>query len=138
MKGAIPPEIETTVKDFFSFDVRARLVFVFGSAVEQRFSADSDVDIGVLLEKDIESIQLHEISQAISEKLRREVDLVNLRDASPILKMQILKNGVLLLCSNPEDYSEFFTQTIKQYEDLKIIRRPIEQNILKGRIYARS
>jgi hypothetical protein len=32
--------------------------------------------------------------------------------------------------------NEFFVRTINEYDDLKRVRKPIEDNILKGRIYA--
>jgi len=64
------------------------------------------------------------------------VDLVILNQASPILRMQVLKNGVIIDRGDSTDYCEFFTDTIQQYEDLKRIRRASEENILKGGIYA--
>jgi hypothetical protein len=33
-------------------------------------------------------------------------------------------------------YNEFFVTTVKEYDDLKRNRKEIEDNILKGRVYA--
>jgi hypothetical protein len=52
--------------------------------------------------------------------------------------MQVLKKGILLKKASEKMYNDFFTKTIKEYNDLKRIRKPQEENILRGRIYARA
>ena len=136
MNKSIPPKIENAVKEFFLAQSGIRLVFLFGSVVQGRLTSESDIDTAVLFETSPDALEIHRMAQSIAETLKREVDLVDLNQASPILRMQVLKNGILILCSDLKHYSEFFTSTIKQYEDLKRIRRPIEENILIGRIYA--
>jgi len=61
---------------------------------------------------------------------------VNLDDASPILRMQVLKYGIRVYTRDVRRVNEFFVRTINEYDDLKRVRKPIEDNILKGRIYA--
>jgi hypothetical protein len=53
------------------------------------------------------------------------------------LKMQILKNGTLIYAIEKKYFHRFFTDTVNEYDDLKRIRKNCEDNILKGRIYAR-
>lgn len=65
-----------------------------------------------------------------------EADIVVLNNASPIIKMQVLKKGALLVNKDRRVYNEFFVKTVNEYDDLKRTRREIEDNILKGRIYA--
>jgi hypothetical protein len=64
-----------------------------------------------------------------------DVDVVCLNTASPILAHQVLRHGKKILVRNPRADHAFFVRTINQYDDLKRIRRPIEQQILRGRIY---
>ncbi len=136
MGKSIPAEIESLAKEFFATITGIRLGFLFGSAVKGRLTSESDIDIAILFEKIPDAFRIHQLSQIIGQKLKREIDLVVLNQASPILRMQVLKNGTLISSGDSMSYSDFFTDTIKQYEDLKRIRRPIEENILKGRIYA--
>lgn len=53
------------------------------------------------------------------------------------LKMQVLKNGILIFKRDDKVYNKFFVNTINQYDDLKRVRKVCEDNILKGRIYGR-
>jgi len=77
------------------------------------------------------------LTEELSSILGREVDLVALNQSSPVFKMQILKNGILIYSRNKKYYHQFFVDTLNQYDDLKRIRKPCEENILKGNIYAR-
>jgi predicted nucleotidyltransferase len=127
--------IERIVRDFFQSQSSIRLVFLFGSASKGRLTNESDIDIAVLFEKTPDYFQIQQIAGKLEETLQREVDLVVLNAASPILRMQVLKYGSLIIGSDSNDFKKFFGDTINQYEDLKRIRSAGEKNILKGGIY---
>ena len=112
------------------------LVFLFGSSVSRRMHPASDVDIGVLFGSVPNVSRINALTAELSSLLRREVDLVVLNHASPILKMQVLKKGVLVLARDLKVYHQFFVDTVNQYDDLKRIRKTCEDNILRGRMYA--
>jgi predicted nucleotidyltransferase len=112
------------------------LVFVFGSSVSRRVHPASDVDIGILFDAVPDLSQINALIAELSSLLRKEADLVVLNHASPILKMQVLKNGVLVFARDLKIYHQFFVDTCNQYDDLKQIRRTCEESILRGRIYA--
>ena len=67
--------------------------YLFGSAVQQRLSADSDLDIGLLFETPPDRLRLLESQEDLTTVLRRQSDLVSLDQASPILAMQVPKHG---------------------------------------------
>jgi hypothetical protein len=71
----------------------------------------------------------------LSRRLGSDVDLVNLGDASPILRMQVLRKGILLLNRRPRLVNEFFVQTHNEYFDLKQSRKPIEDSLYDHSIY---
>lgn len=50
--------------------------------------------------------------------------------------MQVLKNGVIAVNRDRSIYNDFFVKTIKEYDDLKRIRKEAEDNLLKARVYA--
>ena len=113
------------------------LVFVFGSLVSKRMHRSSDVDIGILFKGDPRIDAVNDLTEKLSSTLQKEVDLTVLNQASPVLKMQILKHKILLYASNRKYFHQFFTDTVNQYADLKQVRETCEESILKGRIYAR-
>ena len=126
-----------SLKSFFDGRQDVLLAFLFGSFVGKQVHPSSDVDIGILFKTvpDIEAI--NDMTEHLSSILHREVDLAVLNHASPILKMQILKHGRLVYASDGRHFHQFFTDTVNQYDDLKQARKTCEENILKGRIYAR-
>ena len=125
-----------TLKDLFVKMSEILLVFIHGSVAKGRTRIDSDIDIAVLFNKKPSFEQLFKIKDEVSENLNKEIDLTVLNDASPVIKMQVLKNGKLLFERNKGEYARFFVNTVKVYDDLKTSRLVIEKNVLKGRIYA--
>lgn len=130
------PNIVRRLGTFFKERRDASLVFLFGSFVNKQTTAYSDIDVGVLFNRVPDFYEINDIKENLTALLERDVDLVLLNDASPILRMQVLKKGTLVFQRGKNDYSLFYGDTVKQYEDLRIIRKKCEENILKGRIYA--
>ena len=129
-------QIVKSLKIFFNMKRDILLAFLFGSFASKRIRRSSDVDIGILFKTVPDMDAINDVAEELSSILRREIDLVILNQASPVLKMQILKNGILLYASKRKRFYQFFTDTVNQYDDLKQIRKICEENILKGRIYA--
>lgn len=96
----------------------------------------SDVDIGTLFGSVPNVSRINALTAELSLLLRREIDLVVLNHASPILRMQVLKKGLLVFARDLKVYHQFFVDTVNQYDDLKRIRKTCEDNILRGRMYA--
>jgi len=129
--------MELKIKEFLEGRDYILLAFVFGSFAEGRLTERSDFDIAILFKDTPDITILSEIQDAISEITGRNVDIVILNNASPIIKMQVLKKGRLLKKTGDAIYNDFFLRTAKEYYDLKMKRKEQEQNILKGRLYVR-
>lgn len=74
-----------------------RLAVLFGSTARGKAGPRSDVDIGVLLDPDTPDARSrveHELGSAVRD---REVEVIFLKKASPLLRFEIAKEGVLLL-----------------------------------------
>jgi predicted nucleotidyltransferase len=112
------------------------LVFLFGSYVRGDMTSLSDMDIAIFFTGTIDFYRINDLREDISEMLGVEVDIVVLNNASPVIKMQVLKKGTLLINKDQQAYNEFFVNTVKEYDDLKRTRKEIEEKILRGRIYA--
>ncbi len=112
------------------------LAFVFGSAAANRLTSESDVDIALLFSHKPGYFQVMKMKAVLAAAVGREVDIVLLNDSSPIIRMQVLKNGKLLKKKNDAAYSDFVVRTVKEYDDLKRKRKEAEDKILMGGIYA--
>ena len=95
----------------------------------------SDIDVAIMFEKVPDFYELTDLQEQISSHVGKEVDIAILNTASPVLKMQVLKYG-LPIKKDRRIYNDFYVNTLNEYDDLKYFRKEIEDNILRGRIYA--
>jgi predicted nucleotidyltransferase len=121
---------------FFSICSDVSLAFLFGSFARDNVTPFSDLDVAIFFYDTPDFYRINDMREKLSEMLNMAVDIVILNNASPIIKMQVLKKGILLINKDPQAYNDFFVNTVKEYDDLKRIRKEIEKNILRGRIYA--
>jgi predicted nucleotidyltransferase len=82
------------------------LSFLFESFARNRIHFSSDIDTGILFKTVPEMEALNDVTEGLSSILNGEVDLSVLNHASPVLKMQILKNGILLFYEREAAFRE--------------------------------
>jgi uncharacterized protein len=115
-----------------AFDPAA--VILFGSQARGRAVGTSDYDLAVLFERPgPDAARTREIGAELESDLEKDVDLVVLNDASPIVAMQVLKEGRLLDCRDREALETFTVRTLGSYFDLKATRAPIERRLMEIR-----
>ena len=93
--------------------------------------ADSDVDLAALFSRPVPAEAVLAARLDLSTLLGREVDLVDLRRASPILGHQVLRDGRLLLDLDPADRHVFAMLLPSRYVDLKISRAAAERALVE-------
>lgn len=127
--------VEQELREFFTHYTRAKLVFLVGSFARGSANRESDVDVAVLFGYEASLELVDEMRESLALLLSRDVDIVVLDTAGPIMGMQALKTGVLLY-AGPNDYEMFFTRTLNEYHDLKFFRKEIEESVTGRRLYA--
>jgi predicted nucleotidyltransferase len=105
-------------------------LWLFGSEAQGTTRPDSDLDLAALFRRRPTGLEVLEAQADLEQLLHREVDLVDLDRASPILCMQVLRYGRLVIDRNPKRRHAFFSRTISMYEDVKIVRRDAERRLL--------
>ena len=128
-------QIERTLRLFCAKEENIRIAFLIGSFATGKSRPDSDVDVAVLFGRIPDHMEILDLRERLSEGLKRDIDLVVLNDAGPIIRMQALKTGIRLRAEKGA-YEDFFVRTVNEYEDLKQIRAPIEEAVLRRKIYA--
>ena len=105
-------------------------LWLFGSEARGSAGRSSDVDLACLFRRRPSVLDLIEAREALEALLGRGVDLVDLERASPILVMQVLRNGRLLADSSPGRRHRFTATAPSRYEDLRLVRREAELALL--------
>ncbi|SIS99469.1 MAG: nucleotidyltransferase domain-containing protein [Thalassolituus maritimus] len=101
-----------------------RLLYLFGSQASGDARSDSDWDIAFLADGDLDNVSRWHIAEELAAELGQDVDLVDLKEASTVLKMQIVQKGRLLYGASLE--ADLFTaSTMTQYGHLQESRADI-------------
>lgn len=112
------------------------VIYVFGSSVNGIFREDSDIDIAFMGDKNLSEYEIFIISQELADVLKREVDLINLKNASTVFKVQILGDGEMIYCNDDTRRMYFEMRALKEYAFLNEERQVILKNIKKrGSVY---
>lgn len=106
-------------------------LYLYGSQATGRTHAGSDVDLAGLFARSPTPTELFEAGLELAQLLEREVDLVDLDRVSPLLVRQVLRSGRLVHESNPVRQVALAVKNTSLYEDLKILRRDGEQQLLR-------
>ena len=71
-------------------------LYRFGSQAKGLARAESDLDLAVLACDPIPAMRRFELAQELAIQLHRDVDLIDLRTASAVMRMQVLSTGTCL------------------------------------------
>lgn len=91
------------IRQFCSKFDEIAAAYVFGSAATGRNRPKSDIDLAIMVKRKITAMERVEMETALSNLLRRDVDLVAFDQGSPLLQHQILKHGRLVYESDPKE-----------------------------------
>lgn len=95
--------------------------YLFGSQARGDAHADSDVDVAVLLPEDVDRGPFGvpgRIRGELERLLRRRVEVIDLRAASPDLIHRILRDGHLLVDRDPDGRVRFEVHARNLYFDV--------------------
>ncbi len=92
---------------------------IFASQIQGEMRTNSDVDIAIYLSEKIDTETYLKIKAELSEILKKEIDLIILNDATPLLKYQIYKNNILLFTRSKTMESNHKIKTLFEYSDMK-------------------
>lgn len=92
-----------------------RLAVLFGSAAAGRLRARSDIDLAILL--DDASAMTPQVSAALSRAAGRQVDVILLHNAPPLLRFEIARTGVVLIERVPHAWADFRARAMIDWWD---------------------
>lgn len=129
------PEFEKVVA---LLDLRFGLdgLILFGSAARGTTHGGSDLDLAALFRTRPDPVALLEAGADCERLLGRSVDLVDLAAASPILAMQVMRDGKCIVVSSA--LAAFTASLPSRYADLKRVRAPAEAALAERITRARS
>lgn len=108
-------------------------IYLFGSVAQGRTRPDSDIDIALLCEAPIDFGLLLQAAGDLEGILGRPVDLIDLRRASVVLRMQVLSRGRRIWVGDVSAAARFEMQTFSAYADFQVERAETVRAFLEPR-----
>lgn len=108
-----------------------RLIVLFGSVAGGTANADSDVDLGVLINHPLSFNQRLKLWGALSPLFNTEVDLVILNHANPVLAFEVASTGNLLFEDKSNTWDTWKSFSFRQYWDTEKFRNDLRRFITR-------
>ena len=129
-------DIRNAIREYFIKQKRVLCVYLFGSAMTEKENRFSDVDIAILFEMYAPQEQYSQdslfIMDDLSRILNKDVDVVELNNATSFLKFQIVKNGFRIYERSDRIEHSFEARVIREYFDFLPVRRKLEMALLNN------
>ena len=113
-RAPLAAKLEEVARRFPEVD----LLVMFGSTARGAGRGGSDVDLGLLSPLATPTTR-QELEVAFARAVRRRVDLVDLQEASPLLRFEIARDGVLIWEGRPHAWQGFKARAMVDWWDWK-------------------
>lgn len=100
-------------------------IYVFGSVATGQDRPHSDVDLAVLVRRPLGGETRWRLQERIAAELGRDVDLVDLREASTVMQVQVLRTGRVLFEAEGSGRPLFEATALGAYTRLNFSRAGI-------------
>jgi predicted nucleotidyltransferase len=131
---AVIDRVVALLEERFGLDA----LFVFGSEAAGTKHRGSDLDLAALLHSRPDSLELLDAQTALEQIAGREIDLVDLGAASPILARQVLRSGRCVFGVDASALAHFEAALPGRYADLKRVRAEAETALVERVVHGRS
>lgn len=131
------PHLKETIIDILREKLSPDWIVIFGSTVSGNTHKESDIDIAYLSStKKADKYEIFMVSQELAAKLNKDVDLIDINQASTVFQAQIVQSGTTIYCTNEQKKEEFEMKALKMYTKLNEERSEILRKIDEsGTIY---
>lgn len=100
-------------------------IYIFGSMADNSATQESDIDIAFLTFQKISAVEKWKIQEELASKLNQDVDLIDLKDATTILRTEVVEKGKLIFSGDSYQVNHFEMITYSMYADLNESRQDI-------------
>lgn len=121
------PDINNRILDMLR-NIDKEIVYIFGSISKGTASKRSDVDIAFYSQIDYDPFEIFILAQNISKLLKREVDLIQLKNSSTVFQKEVVEHGTVIYEKDPIEREMFEVVVFKKYARLNEERKTIIEN----------
>lgn len=117
---------EILITDFLKDHIPGIIaIYIFGSMADNSETPESDIDIAFLTFQKISAVEKWKIQEELASNLNQDVDLIDLKDATTILRTEVVEKGKLIFSGDSYQVNHFEMITYSMYADLNESRQDI-------------
>jgi predicted nucleotidyltransferase len=124
--GRIPGERADLMAALCTALSDVRYAYVYGSLLTPGLGDESGIDVGADFGHRLAFEELDEVRRRCAEVTGRDLDLMDLLAADPIIRMQIVRFGAPVVVNGRTAAAMFAMRAVGEYLDFKIDRRAVE------------
>lgn len=129
-------ENKKKIVNFLRKEFKPKFIYLFGSFAKGEGREDSDIDLAIYTEEIIKPYDLFIAASDLSFEVKRDVQIVHLKDISTVFAAQIVGTREVLYCNDEILMANYNIRTFKDYaklnEERKIVLDAIERD---GKVY---
>lgn len=115
-------EIRNTLEGPLAGDAGVRFALLFGSVVTDDPTRARDVDVAVSFAEPRSLLELGRLEGVLEQALGREVDVVDLDQASTLLRWEVARDAQVIHCRERDALVDFRARAALDYFDLEPYR----------------
>jgi predicted nucleotidyltransferase len=108
-------------------------IYLFGSRAAEAAGTESDLDLAVLAEDPLSAVEVWELAQQLAISTGCDVDLVDLRTASTVMRMQVIAHGQRIFCTDDWSCDSFEDFVFADHARLNEERAAILEDVRQRR-----
>ena len=125
-------EIKDEIIKLILNSINCDAIIIFGSYARETQNEDSDIDIAIKPSKEISKKDLYNLSNKLSDNLKKDIDLINLDTIeNDGFKYEILINGILIYCKDSYKFDLYKLDAFRDYLELNEARKNIIDDMKK-------
>lgn len=125
MVHSLRPQQIQMIQSFLEEKLKPSMIWLFGSAVRETLNPESDIDLAFFSDGDFDGYQVFMVAQELASMIGKEIDLIDLKKASTVMKAQIIGKGKLIYQQDNRQRMIFEMKAFKEYALLNEERQPI-------------
>jgi predicted nucleotidyltransferase len=103
-------------------------IYLFGSTSKGTATENSDIDIAFYSQTDYDPFEIFIQAQNLGKKLKKEVDLIQLKHSSTVFQKEVVEHGKVIYEKDPIEREKFEILVFKKYARLNEERKLIIEN----------
>lgn len=115
--------MEEKIKEALLNELECEAIVLFGSYARGTQNSESDIDIAIKSNNQIDKKRLYEISRKLEDKLKKDIDLIDLDEIGDTFRYEILVSGKTLYCKDELKFELYKLDMYREFLDLNESRQ---------------